>query len=459
MRDILGGLDAKAAARVVASGGDVAIIIDHAGVIRDVAVSDADPTGGEVGGWLDKRWADTVTLESRQKVEDMLRDAADNRASRWREINHPTSRGASISLRYMTVNTGDKGHVIAIGRDQRAIADLQQRLIKTQQTMERDYARLREAESRYRLLFHLASEAIIVVDATSRKVADANPAANRLVGAADSALLGRHFVTLFDVDSRDAAGALLALAQSGAQGDSHAKLSSKGQAFSAAASLFRQERSALILVRLALSDTAAEPLPDSAKHLLDVLDRIPDAFVVADDQTRILAENAAFLELTRHASAEQIRGRSLDEFLGRPGLDRNILASSAREHGVVKNFATVLRNRFGETEDVEVSGAYSPEAGVYGFAIRVAPRDAARPRATQELPRSVEHLANLVGRMTLKELVRDTTDLVERMCIEAALELTDNNRASAAELLGLSRQSLYSKLHRYGLNNASSDID
>jgi DNA-binding NtrC family response regulator len=37
------------------------------------------------------------------------------------------------------------------------------------------------------------------------------------------------------------------------------------------------------------------------------------------------------------------------------------------------------------------------------------------------------------------------------MCIEAALELTHNNRASAAEMLGLSRQSLYVKLRRFGI--------
>jgi DNA-binding NtrC family response regulator len=65
----------------------------------------------------------------------------------------------------------------------------------------------------------------------------------------------------------------------------------------------------------------------------------------------------------------------------------------------------------------------------------------------------VEQLTELVGRVKLKELVRESTDLVERLCIEAALELTRNNRASAAELLGLSRQSLYSKLHRFGLGN------
>ena len=43
------------------------------------------------------------------------------------------------------------------------------------------------------------------------------------------------------------------------------------------------------------------------------------------------------------------------------------------------------------------------------------------------------------------------------MCIEAALELTGDNRASAAEILGLSRQSLYVKLRRYGLGDLGSD--
>ena len=41
--------------------------------------------------------------------------------------------------------------------------------------------------------------------------------------------------------------------------------------------------------------------------------------------------------------------------------------------------------------------------------------------------------------------------MIERMCIQAALQLTHNNRASAAEMLGLSRQSLYVKLRRYDM--------
>jgi DNA-binding NtrC family response regulator len=44
--------------------------------------------------------------------------------------------------------------------------------------------------------------------------------------------------------------------------------------------------------------------------------------------------------------------------------------------------------------------------------------------------------------------------MIEKMCIQSALELTQNNRASAAEMLGLSRQSLYVKLHRYGMTDS-----
>jgi DNA-binding NtrC family response regulator len=47
--------------------------------------------------------------------------------------------------------------------------------------------------------------------------------------------------------------------------------------------------------------------------------------------------------------------------------------------------------------------------------------------------------------------------MIERLCIEAALELTRDNRASAAEMLGLSRQSLYVKLRRYGLTDAAGE--
>ena len=68
-------------------------------------------------------------------------------------------------------------------------------------------------------------------------------------------------------------------------------------------------------------------------------------------------------------------------------------------------------------------------------------------------------MIDMIGKVPLKGVVRDTTDLIERACIEAALRLTGDNRAAAAKVLGLSRQSLYVKLRRYGLVDESDTAD
>jgi transcriptional regulator PpsR len=121
-------------------------------------------------------------------------------------------------------------------------------------------------------------------------------------------------------------------------------------------------------------------------------------------------------------------------------------------------FATTLRGDLGEPTDVEISAVTVMNGGqpCFGFAIRdVSRRLSPRAQSERSLPPSLEHLTELIGRVALKDLVREATDVIERLCIEAALELTGDNRASAAEMLGLSRQSLYVKLRRYGLGPLS----
>jgi DNA-binding protein Fis len=65
----------------------------------------------------------------------------------------------------------------------------------------------------------------------------------------------------------------------------------------------------------------------------------------------------------------------------------------------------------------------------------------------------MQNVMELVGSAPLKDIVSATTDVVEKMCIETAVDLTRNNRVAAAEMLGLSRQSLYVNLRKYGLLN------
>ncbi len=327
--------------------------------------------------------------------------------------------------------------------------------------MERDYLRLRAAESRYRLLFDVSSEATLIVDAATNRFVEVNPAARRLVGSDAATAPGAAFTGVFEAGSRDRALALLTAASTNIGGESvEVRLAPAGTECRLSATLYRQDKATYVLVRL--TPLAAEVmLPDDGSQLLiDVLERLPDAFVVTDERLDILAENAAFLDLAQLARREHARGQSLRRFLGRPGIDIDLLVAHLKDEGSVRNFATIFRSQFESVDEVEVSAVAvtGGDQPCFGFAIRGVGRrlrddPALGAAAGRDLPRSVEQLTELVGRVSLKEIVRELTDLIERLCIEAALAYTGDNRASAAEILGLSRQSLYSKLHRHGLGN------
>lgn len=460
-RQALAGLPPAVVEHLVAASNDIVMVLDKGGVIRDIAVGSDDMRGEGLDGWLDKSWADTVTLDSRPKVEELLKEARGGAPTRWREINHATARGPGLAIRYSALGAGRGGAIIAMGRDHRPAAAMQQRLVQAQQSLERDYARLRDAESRYRVLFQMASEAVLIVDAATKRVSDANPAANKLIGA-DGAVAGRAFGRLFAVQSQEAATALLSVAQSAQSGaGARARLTANGRDFHVTATIFRQDRAVHFLVRLAPVDRKDAHVSEQALLLLDVLEQMPDAFVITDDALGVIAHNTAFLDLAGVANPEQAAGQPLDRFIGRPGIDRGILLELLRNHGLVRNFQTILRNPLAGQEEVELSAVAVADAAIacFGFTIRpIARRPVERVRGGLDLPQTPAEMSALVGRVSLKEIVRDTTDLVEKMCIEAALKLTSNNRASAAELLGLSRQSLYSKLNRFGLG-AGEDED
>jgi transcriptional regulator PpsR len=458
-RGKLADLDAGVVATIVAAGGDVAMVIDHEGVIRDIAVSNEGMARDGALTWLDQRWSDTVSSESRHKVDSLLHDALSAGVSTWREVNQITPSVDSMMVRYLAVDARREGQVIVIGRDDRATAIAQEHLLDAQQALERDYSRLRDAETRYRLLFEMSGEAVVVVDAATRRVVDANAAAERALAEPGGRLVGEVFARLFDAECYDEAASLISVVQSASRSNSvQMRLLVKGRDMAVSASLFRQDRTTQCLIRMTPAESGEPILRDAELPLQALLERLPDAFLVTDGSMRIVSANAAFLDLARIATKQQAVGQPLNAFLGRADVDRNILLDNLREHGSVRNFSTVLRNQYDDQEDVEVSAVSASEGPetCFAFTIRsVRRRQNDRAPNQPELRRSVEQLTELVGRVKLKELVRETTDLVERLCIEAALELTKDNRASAADVLGLSRQSLYSKLHRFGLGNLS----
>jgi len=458
----LAEVDADTAARLIAATGDVALVIDAGGVIRDLAIGSDSLPADSLGEWVGKPWLDTVTVESRRKIEELIHEAGSRAPSRWRQVNHSTATG-EVAMLYSAVPIGSRGRMVAVGRDLRPVAALQQRLLDVQQSMERDYLRLRHAEARYRLLFQMASEAVLIVDAANQRVVEANPAAARLLGEHVRKLVGRAFPEGFDSPGTQALQRMLGAVRAGATPEEIlVRLADGHTEFSVVASLFRQDDASMFLIRLSPVASAAGPriAPGQEQRLADVVSGLPDGFVLTDPDGIVLAANRAFVDYTQLAAEEQVRGQSIDRWLGRPGVDLNALLANLRQHGTVRLFSTALRGEYGGSTEVEISAvsALRSTPPCLGFSIRnVSRRPSGESRPGRALPRSVEQLTELVGRVSLKELVRETTDVIERLCIEAALELTGDNRASAAEMLGLSRQSLYVKLRRYGLGDLATD--
>jgi transcriptional regulator PpsR len=457
--DALAGLDAQATAALLAAAADIALVIDRQGLISSVAVG--NPELGLIGHqrWQGKAWVDIVTVESRSKVTALLEDASHHRTRRWRHINFPASQGSDVPMLYSAVQLGEMGQVVAFGRDLRQLASLQQRLVGAQLSLERDYLRLRHLETRYRLLFDSVAEGVFVVGTASQKVSEANAAARLLCGLEiHEGLEGRLMSELVDPSQALALADYLGGVRSTGRGEGISlTLAGTGIQVLLRATLIRHEGGSSYLIQGCPVEGASLALPvdDEARaRLALVVEAIPDAFVVTDVSGKVLSANHAFLELTQEASVEQVNNEPLERWLGRTVVDQSVLLSHLRQSGSIRLFSTTLRGRLGLSAQVEISAASVPgaEPPALGFAIRdVGRRISAEQTGAPALPRSVEQMAELVGRVPLKEIVGETTDLIEHCCIEAALELTRGNRASAAEMLGLSRQSLYVKLRRFGL--------
>jgi transcriptional regulator PpsR len=372
-----------------------------------------------------------------------------------------------LSYSVITVPSGKtdgRVRALAFGRDLRPQAALQQKVLNAQRAMERDYWHLKNVETRYRLLFQVSSEAMLILNADTEKLEDSNPAAFELLGG-DLHKSGWSIASSLDKASSTALNkAFVELLASGQSNPVALTLPQGGIKVLAHVSLFRQEKSAHFLIRLLPIQTrpALSANNQTRQLLSEVMESAPDALVVTDLNGIVLSANRSFLQLAQVSNEALVQGEPLERWLGRAGVDMKVLMSNLKQRDVVRLFATRMRGDLGSATDVEIS-AVSVSGGeqpCLGFTIRdISLRLGVEAKSSNDVFRSKGQMTELVGRVPLKDIVSETTDLIEQMCIEAALELTGDNRSSAAEMLGLSRQSLYVKLRRFGINVPENDTE
>ena len=441
---------------IVATASDITIVLNSRREIHWVLVSPQHRSFGTLDHWVGKPVDDVLTIESRSKLDarlSSLRAGAGGSVSV--ELNHAESTIWELPVRYTLHRVAADDSILMLGRDLRPIAEMQQRLVNAQLALERDYEAQREMDTRYRALMEVTRDAIVLVSMSNGRIEDINGVAAKLLGGARSEFIGSSIAQEFEGRRR---GELLESMASLAVADAVTPIELQSRRSQRHVMLFptvfRAAGERLLLCRI----DAAEAVPAVPEELAENLGRLfhdgvdAIAFIGADGLIR--AANESFLNLTDAASQSTVQGRSMADFLVRGAVDLKVLLDNAKRAGRMRLYATKLATAFAGQVAVEISASYlndRPNA-VIALVIRDASRAETLRRPSlvggEEGSRS---LVELVGSSTLKDIVAETTDVVEKLCIETAVELTRNNRVAAAEMLGLSRQSLYVKLRKYGL--------
>lgn len=450
------------AARTAALCADAVLLLDARDRVADMALGPDQAVASVLMGAKGAAFRDLVSVDSRDKVDDLIASARAGE-TRWRQVNHPRDGdGVDLPVRYAGF-AGDEGALLLVGQGMAHEALLQQRLFQAHQAMEAGIAERKRAETFYRALFQMTGEPVLVLDAATQKVTEANDAARRVFAAAAARLAGANLSKLIhDEDVARLREALADARTAGASGSHNGGRgpvevrTREGAPMEFSVNFLRLGRDSHFVLRASLSAAASAngASGDLAALGVDWLGLWPDGVVVTTARGRVRAVNPAFLDLVQAPGENAVVGRDLSAFLGRSDVDAQVLLKHVAEHGVLRAFASVARPAFGGEEPAEVDAVRLEPSGDVVLLLRSgAPVASSAPAVDADAPRTPAQLAKLVGRVSLKQIVREATDVIEALCIETALDLTGDNRASAAEMLGVSRQSLYQKMRKNGIGD------
>ena len=430
---------------MVSLGGDIALVIDDAGVVRRVDQRASTPLASDAHTWIGQPWTETVTLESRGKVERLMAEASSTCATRKREVNHPASDGRTVPVAYTAMRLGQRGPILAVGRDLGISAALQQKFVGAQQEMERNYSHARQAEARYRLLFQVATDAVIVVEGSTLSIIEANQSACELFDLSLSQVIGQNAGFAFERQSRDIVSTAFASALQGGQStETRAQLMGRVGSTSVTATPFRVMDSQQLLVRIRTTDQLGSAANLGAT-LARLVDSTSEGVAVTDVDGSVLVANPAFLKLVQAGTEATVRGRPLSDWLSLPNEPFAELLARVGREGMTAYAPSQVLAHDAIIKPVEVAATLLSEIDppCIGFSIRLVPSSSGDISVTVEpMQAAVKVLCDQVGSAALPELMQRASEILQRNFIRMAMERAGADLNKAATLLGINRQQL-----------------
>ena len=441
---------------IISNLADLAVVISSEGRVLTVLANPIHRNWVDLDKWERGNIRDFLTKESIPKLEAALESyLEDDQVSRPIELNHlDTKRGWEFPINYTLHQIGPDDAILMLGRDLSPIAEMQQQLVKAQLALEQDYESQREYDTRFQVMLRNMRDAVVFVAVGTGRVTELNPAAVDLLGKPRDAVVGKAFARIFTGVTQTELIEQLSTA-SHSDGTGQVKLESwrTGRTLSLAPTLFRAAGERLLMCRIEALGNEVAAVDAYTRNLVALFEAGADAIVLTDQSGTITSSNEAFLNLVDAPDRQSVRGRLVSDFLVRGAVDQRLLMESGRSGARMRIYNTKVVGEYGGQRPVSVSATYLNDrtAPCFAFVLRDASLTEAVHAVDQPRTDDAQQINALVGSATLKDIVAQTTDVVEKMCIETAIELTGNNRVAAAEMLGLSRQSLYVKLRKFDM--------
>lgn len=429
---------------------DIYIILDFEGKIEEIEVFERLSKKNIIIDTNKKNIFDIITDESVPKIKKYINLVSKSKKElpKFIEINHLSKDKLNSYPISYSLKKIDKNFLIMIGKDLQEISEIQRKLVSSQLQLEKEYEKYKEFDTKYKILLNHSDEAIIIFDKNNGNIKDINIQAKKMLKIQLNDKKTLNFFNLLknSKNKKFREGII-----------SHSKTSStfkvrtkKNKKLILKPIIFRTGNELVILCKIKANKKLRKISNNFSENISHFYNFSPDSIVFLTEKGVILDANDSLIQICNVTSLNDLVGKSFSDLIEKGTTDLNIICEETLKQGKIKNFQCRLITAQGLPFNTNIAtcSIQSEKKKIIVISIRI---ENNIDKNSNQSEKNNENLLSLVGSAPLKTLVSESSDVVEKICIETALKITRNNKAAAADLLEISRQSLYVKLEKYNL--------